>query len=118
MRQNKVITKIANNDDCVFACGGGIINRIDNMTILRKNSIIIYLEISAESALHRLKDFKDRPLIDVINRENIVRSLISERKKLYEKYSDIIINCDREEPDKIADMISNELNSINEKDNR
>ncbi len=107
--ENKAIIKVISNNNCIFACGGGVVNRVDNMTILRKNSLIIYLEISVESALRRLKDLNDRPLINVNNRENVIRSLITKRKKLYRKYSDIIINCDREDADRLTDILSNKL---------
>jgi len=92
--ESKVIDKLYLNKNCVFACGGGVVNREKNMRIIRGNSIVIYLNVLPENIFTRLKDVKDRPLIEVKNRKETIQELLGKRDKLYRKYAHIIVNND------------------------
>jgi len=109
--ESEVIKKIYINKNCIFACGGGVVNRSKNMGIIRRNSLVIYLSVSPENVFKRLKNTGDRPLIEVENREEAIRNLAGKRDKLYRKYADIIINNDRDEPAGASGRILNLLNS-------
>lgn len=103
--ETKVIEKIYKNKNCVFACGGGVVKRKENMLIIRDNSVVIYLNISLENAFCRLKSVKDRPLIDVENREETIEKMIKERDVLYRRYAHIIVNNDDNNPGRTSDEI-------------
>lgn len=108
--ETKVIKKIYKNKNCVFACGGGAIKRKENMKIIRENSAVIYLNISPRIALKRLGDVKDRPLIEVEDREEVIKEMISKRNNLYHKYAHMIINNDDMDPKKASNEILRRLN--------
>src|SRR4030042_2453534 len=101
--ETKVIEKIYKNKNCVFACGGGVVKRKENMLIIRDNSVVIYLNISVEDAFCRLKSVKDRPLIDVENREETIEKMIKERDVLYRRYAHIIVKNDDDSPGRTSD---------------
>ena len=103
--ESKIIKKIFSNKHCVFACGGGVVLRGENMDIINKKSLIVFLEISPREALKRLEDSSERPLLKEKNREATIKNLIKQRKILYSKYADIIINNTDISPDKAADTI-------------
>jgi len=107
----KVIKKIYKNKNCVFACGGGIVKRKENMDIIRRNSLVIYLNISPENAYSRLKNVKDRPLIEVENREELIKEMIKKRDTLYRKYAHIIIDNDNKKPEEALNEILTRLNN-------
>lgn len=107
--ETKVIKKIYKNKNCVFACGGGVIKRKENMKIIRENSAVIYLNISPRIALKRLGDVKDRPLIEVEDREEVIKEMISKRDNLYRKYANMIINNDDISPVKVSNEILKRL---------
>ena len=73
--ESKIIKKVYFNNKCVFACGGGVILRGENMKLIRKNSTVFYLEISPREALNRLKGTSDRPLLQTSDK---LRSIGSE----------------------------------------
>ena len=108
--ETKVIKKIYKNKNCVFACGGGAIKRKENVKIIRENSAVIYLNISSRIALKRLGDVKDRPLIEVEDREEVIKDMISKRNNLYRKYAHMIINNDDIGPGKASNEILRRLN--------
>lgn len=89
--ESKIIRKAYSNNRCVFACGGGVVLKGENMKIIRRNSIVVYLEISPREALKRLMKTSDRPLLGSSDRSNKITGLIEDRSSLYKKYSDITI---------------------------
>lgn len=103
--ESKVIEKIFSNKHCIFACGGGVVLREENMGIINKKSQVVFLEISSQVALKRLENSSDRPLLEEKNREATIENLIDQRKILYNKYADIIINNTGISPDEAADLI-------------
>ncbi|MDD3819598.1 MAG: shikimate kinase [Actinomycetota bacterium] len=103
--ETEVIKKIYKNKNCVFACGGGVIERKENVKLIRENSFVVYLSISPEVAIKRLKDVTDRPLIEVQNREKTIKEMIIKRDSLYRESAHLVINNDDISPDKASDEI-------------
>jgi shikimate kinase len=111
--ETEVIEKIYINKNCVFACGGGVIEKGENMNTIKSNSTVIYLNVSPPEAYNRLKDVKDRPLLETQSGKEgvkeIINNLISRRDSLYRKYADFIINTDKKKPEKIVGEILEKL---------
>lgn len=91
--ESEVIKKIYSNKNCIFACGGGVVERVENMSIIKSSSTIVYLYISANEAYERLKFTKDRPLLEGKDRKEIIERLIKKRDVLYNKYADLKVNA-------------------------
>lgn len=111
--ESEVIKKIYTNEKCVFACGGGVVEREENMSFIKCNSVVVYMYISPRQAFDRLKNAKDRPLLgsneDINSRKEIINNLISKRDKMYEINSDFHINTDDKCPENIAEEIIEKL---------
>jgi shikimate kinase len=111
--ESEVIKKVYINENCVFACGGGIVEREENMDFIKQNSLIIYLYTSPKQAFERLKNAKDRPLLgnssDPDSRKEIINNLISKRDILYKNNSNLNINTDNKNPESITEEIVNKL---------
>ncbi len=104
--ESKIISKIyPDNFNCVFACGGGVVLRDENMQIIKGHSFVIYLHITPGEAYERLKNVDDRPLLETEDRESTIKSLIDKREKLYMGYADLVIENKDKKPDKIVDEI-------------
>jgi shikimate kinase len=111
--ESKVIKKIINNKKCVFACGGGVILRKENMSIIKKNSMVVYLKISAEEAVNRLSGSTERPLISGSNSENRIRELLDKRSAIYSEFADIVINNQERSPESTCrEIIENYKNTL------
>jgi shikimate kinase len=95
-----------NNTNCVFACGGGIFETPENIEIIRKNSIVIFLNIDPDTAYERLKNSTDRPLLNkVSDLRSEINNLIDKRLKTYMENSDVRLDVSRKEPGCFADEI-------------
>ena len=86
----------------VYATGGGSPLREENRKLLRSLGTVIWLEVSAESVLERLKDATDRPLLQRPDREQAVRAMIRERGPAYAACADISVCTDKKLPEAIA----------------
>lgn len=79
--ETKLAKKLAQKENAVISCGGGIILNPENMEALKKNGIIFWIHRSLEKLYISL----DRPLL--VNQEALKR-LYEERYHLYQSYSD------------------------------
>ncbi len=68
---------------CVVSTGGGAVLREENVAEMRKNGLVIYLDVSAEEAYRRIKDKKDRPLLKADYPCKVIRELLQERRPFY-----------------------------------
>jgi len=104
------IKKIYVNKNCVFACGGGVIVRHENMEIIKKNSTVIFLHVSPAIAFERLKNENNRPLLmKAPNRLNVITELIEKRDFLYRNTCDFTVDTDFKNPEEAADEIFQRL---------
>ena len=88
--ETKYLKELSEKEGLIISTGGGAVKKKENIDILKKNGIIIFLnreinDISKENHKHR-------PLLQDINN---IQKLYDERIDLYKKYSDIIIIVDR-----------------------
>ena len=85
-------TLIDKKQSVISSGGGSFVNKIIQDKI-KKKCISVWLKASEETLLERLKDSKNRPLLDVINRKKMITSLLKERESEYSK-ADIKITVD------------------------
>ncbi|MCX8093857.1 MAG: shikimate kinase [Candidatus Goldbacteria bacterium] len=92
----------------IIATGGGVVIKPQNIKILKKNGIIVYLKNTFETSYKRLKNKKDRPLFKINNLKE-TRLLFNKRLKLYKRAADIIIKTDNKSIERVADEIIKKL---------
>ena len=71
------------SQECIVACGGGLILQSDLLEILRSRGVVICLFASVETILKRTSNSKKRPLLNIENRDAQIRRLITERGPAY-----------------------------------
>ena len=92
--EEKVCIEILSIDNCVVSLGGGSIISKKIRKIIKKNSYSIYLQVKLNNLQKRLKFSRKRPLLNNnLNNSEILKNILKERKKYYEK-ADLIINND------------------------
>lgn len=80
-------------ENSIIATGGSAVYSDRAMQYLAKLGTVVYLEIDCESLLARLGDLDERGVVMRGNVQNL-RELFEERRPLYERYADIVINTD------------------------
>lgn len=93
---------LVNADYCgfVIAPGGSSVYSAKGMDSLRKTSIIIYFNLSLKFLKKRLSSLDARGVVRTPGQN--IEDIYNERALLYEKYADIIFDCDFLTPDQIV----------------
>ncbi len=78
-------------ENTVISTGGGTVIRFDNDKILKKNSLIIFLNRTLDEIYRNLQGSTNRPLLQVQNVEEHIRSLYEMRQPQYLERADIAV---------------------------
>lgn len=106
--ESQTLEYISSKEKQVVATGGGVVQRKENWTAMKKSGITVYLKASVETMLERIKHDNSRPLLQVKNPIETARELLDIRTPMYEK-ADLMINTENCSPGKVADEILNKL---------
>lgn len=87
--ENEVVRELSSATDAVIATGGGAPCYFDNMEIMNKAGLTIYLDVQPSDLANRLKKAKDnRPLLADKTDEQLlsyIESKLAEREQHYRK---------------------------------
>ena len=107
--EEKVCIEILTIDNCVVSLGGGSIISKKIRKIIKKNSYSIYLQVKLNNLQNRLKFSRKRPLLNKnLNNTEILKTILKDRQKYYEK-ADLIINNDGDKSQSL-NQIKSQLN--------
>ena len=109
-RETEALKPLGNRSPgtCVISTGGGAVLREENFLLMKKNGLIVYLDVSAGEAWRRIKNNHDRPLLKVDNPCKVMRELLQERRPFYQK-ADLTINSSGKTVVEIAQEIFYEV---------
>jgi len=90
--ESEALIQLDNNKHTVVSTGGGILLNENNITFMKNNGLMIYLNVSIDELKKRLNDSElmKRPLLKV----NTLDKIYEERKEAYLFYSDLMILCE------------------------
>ncbi len=80
--------------DAVIAVGGGLPVRERNRELMHRLGTVVYLRARASTLEFRLSGDRCRPLLQGGKLRERIEELMSQRKDIYEKTADIIIDTD------------------------
>ena len=107
--EEKVCTELLTKENCVISLGGGSIINKKIRKVINKHSYSIYLQVKLNNLHSRLKFSNKRPLLkNNLNKKEILKNLLKERRKFYEK-ADLIVNNDSDKS-KVIEKIKSQLN--------
>ena len=108
--ETEVAGEVAENQNQVIACGGGIILNSINIDRLKEGAFIIYLMASPEAILKRVStDDTIRPLLAGGDKKATILKLLELRLPLYQKAADIIIDTSALDAAGVAEIIIDRL---------
>lgn len=89
----------------IISVGGGTPVREENRKLLQELGTVFYLKASPESIYQRVKNDKNRPLLQCENPMERIRSLMEAREEAYARCADIVLDTDSMTIDEILDVI-------------
>ncbi len=75
----------------IIATGGSAVYSHLGMTHLKKNGVLVFLDVSLDLLRQRVGDFSSRGLVKAAGQT--FEQVYAERKPLYEKHADLTIDC-------------------------
>jgi shikimate kinase len=103
-QERKLLKKIAQENNLVVSCGGGLICNSQNLKILKKTGTVFNLTASAQTIYERTKKCLHRPLLNVAQPLKIIEQLLKRRKRFYEQ-AHYTVNTEDLTPGEIAAKI-------------
>lgn len=106
-REMRVIDDLSSLSNIVLSTGGGCVETPEVRDYLRQRGTVIYMEVSLETQLNRLKHDKKRPLLQGENPKEVLVQLWEEREPFYEEIADFtVITDNRSVKDVCNDILS------------
>jgi len=99
-----ILKGLKEQNNAVYATGGGIVNREENRALMRRKGRIIYLQTSWDILKKRLKSSVDRPLVATATGWNDLDQLLHRRIPFYLD-ADLVVNTDGNNPMQVAQKI-------------
>ena len=92
-------------DNTVIATGGSAVYYENGMNHLRESGMVIWLKIGFEEMMDRIKNMRTRGIL--LKNGETIEEMFREREALYEKYADIIIDCNNSTIEETVQKICN-----------
>ena len=108
-----ILEQYSEESNFVISTGGGCVLRDQNLNILRKG-LVIYLKISIETQLERVKNRTHRPLLNNVTKDTLVK-LDKERGSVYSGISNIEVDVSNLDKEDVLSTIIRRLESYSEK---
>jgi shikimate kinase len=93
-RETKIIDELSALSNVVISTGGGCVETPEVREYLSQRGTVVYMEVSLETQLNRLKRDKKRPLLQGDNPQEVLIRLWEEREPYYENIADFTVVTD------------------------
>lgn len=112
--ETSMLKKLLNKDKFIISTGGGIVLKSENVELIKKIGIVIYLAATPQIIYSRLKSsIRNRPLLyshakterELINR---IEYLMKERKNAYD-IADIVVDTSNYTIDEVVNKIISKI---------
>ena len=105
-RESELARDLAEEDNIIVDCGGGIIEEAENIEALKVNSRIFWLKASVDTIVSRIGGCNERPaLTEGKSFTEEVAEVLERRAPMYKSAAQFEINTDDLTPEQVADRI-------------
>jgi shikimate kinase len=106
----EITDKVAGRDNIINASGGGVVTREKNIQKLKKNGLLVWLQADVDTLVNRVGEDSERPpLVEGRTQRGDMEMTLNERKPLYQKAADLVVDTENKTPEEVADLVINLL---------
>jgi len=105
--EEQVTDEVAKRDNIVNATSGGVVTKEKNIARLKKTGILVWLKASVDTLLERIGEDSERPLLVGRTQREDIKITLNERKLLYQKAADLVVDTEDKTPEEVAEAIIN-----------
>ena len=107
--EREVIEEISSKDNVVIATGGGAVTDQENVSNLRKNGWVVWLNADTKVIRERMRkegmEGKLRPPLSGADPLDEIDQILHEREPFYERASDFIVDTDGQPHQEVVQLI-------------
>lgn len=92
--ETETLVRLKNREPAVVSCGGGIVLREQNIFHMKERGKVILLTATPQTIYERVRNSKDRPVLNGHMNVEYIRELMEKRHEKYEKAADITVATD------------------------
>jgi shikimate kinase len=93
--------------NCVIATGGSVVFSKKAMDRLKKEGVVVYLKISFDEMVQRLKNITTRGIVLIAGQS--LSEMYRQRVPLYEQYADITVDCEGKDFEEVVGKVMGEI---------
>jgi shikimate kinase len=108
-REVRVVDDLSNMDAVVLATGGGAVVDPESRSRLGARGFVVYLYTTVEQQLQRTEKGRDRPLLEIGDRSEILEALMKVRDPMYREIADLVVETDGRKVKAVANEILERL---------
>lgn len=103
--ETEAVHELLQGKDRILSCGGGTVLRDENVRCMKENGIIVLLTAEPSTIYERLKDTKDRPILNGHMNISYISALMEKRRERYEAVCDVKVATDGVSKEDIVEEI-------------
>ncbi len=107
--ESNTLIDLQKQKQMIVSCGGGVVMRDENAAHMKKNGRVVLLTAEPETIFDRVKDSKERPLLNDNMNVEFIRGLLEKRRPFYEAAADITVATDGKDAAEICGEIISKL---------
>lgn len=107
-REKAALGRVLEGSEQVIALGGGAVVDPDNLKLLKKRSLLVWLRVSPGTVLSRVGQTEDRPLLQGPDRLKRIEELSAQREGIYAE-AQVAVDTDALTVDDVAQRIAQQL---------
>jgi len=109
-REARVFAELVGQGAVVVSTGAGVVLSPQNQDLLQAHQQhVIWLQVDLKTQFDRLKNDKNRPLLQVADPKAKLKAMASEREPLYRAYSSIQVQTRRTNPSIVVRQIIEQI---------
>lgn len=109
-REARVFSHLVGQGDIVVSTGAGVVLKKENRDLLAKHiERVIWLQVDLKTQFDRLKNDKNRPLLQVTDPKAKIREMAIERVPLYQSCASIQVQTRKTNPSNVVHQILEKL---------
>ena len=102
--ETETLRSMSPEEPAIIVTGGGIVVRGENVDLLRQLGTVVWLDVDQATLRMRIRQLRDRPLLQTANPEATLSELLAVREPLYRKAADLRVDISQKNPQEIAEM--------------
>ena len=110
--ETRALRDLALDRQSIIVTGGGIVLRPENVDLLKRLGILVWLEADEETLFERATRKRDRPLLQTAHPRATFFELLQNRVPLYAKVADVRVDTSKLTCDEVADVILNKIDGF------